>query len=301
MLVWQAHKGRIESAAFSPDGTLLATTTGGTRVVRLWESNTGRLVRRLEGTSGSVQSVAFAPNAALFAAGTSEGIGVWDTISWSRIAVLALHTARELAFGSGSSPILIASNSPHTLLWEDTGRPSDSGANPRPHRHEFPRMGSAQAIHISPNETTVATSSTRETNLWAVATTAHVRTLRNEQSSHRGAVRFSPDGRRIAFAHSKWLLVSDVEHAGPGPSWRVAAGTGRSPLVWAVNWSADGSSILTAGNDGTVRLWDSNTGAELKSFEWGIGKLYCAAFSPDGLTCAAGGENGQVVIWDVDT
>jgi WD40 repeat protein len=66
-----------------------------------------------------------------------------------------------------------------------------------------------------------------------------------------------------------------------------------------VNWTADGNSLLTAGNDGFVRLWDI-AGRELQAFDWGIGKLYCEAFSPDGLMCAACGEKGQVVVWDVD-
>ena len=58
---------------------------------------------------------------------------------------------------------------------------------------------------------------------------------------------------------------------------------------------------MYAGADGFVRFWEAAAGAELRSFAWGIGKLYCAAFSPDGLTCAAAGDKGQVVVWDVDS
>ena len=46
MLVWQAHKGKIESAAFSPDGQFLATATGGTQAVYLWNPTTGKLVHK---------------------------------------------------------------------------------------------------------------------------------------------------------------------------------------------------------------------------------------------------------------
>ena len=83
MLIWQAHKGKIESAAFSADGQFLATATGGTRTVYLWEPTTGKLVRKLEGNDSpdpnlnKVKSVAFAPDAPLLAAGTARGVGVW--------------------------------------------------------------------------------------------------------------------------------------------------------------------------------------------------------------------------------
>jgi WD40 repeat protein len=84
---------------------------------------------------------------------------------------------------------------------------------------------------------------------------------------------------------------------GDGP---VVTLRGHTLFVRGMGFTRDGQSVITAGSDGSVRLWDANTGAERRSFDWGIGKLYAAAFSPDGLTCAAGSENGQVVVWDVD-
>ena len=75
---------------------------------------------------------------------------------------------------------------------------------------------------------------------------------------------------------------------------------GHSLLVRAVGFLPGGATVLTAGMDGTARLWEANTGAEMRAFDWGIGKVRVAAVSPDGLTCAAGGESGQIVLWDVD-
>jgi WD40 repeat protein len=112
-------------------------------------------------------------------------------------------------------------------------------------------------------------------------------------------VRFSPDGSVLALARSKFVDLWDVAD-GKAPAVTFVAGTGRQSAVWALGWSADGKSLMTAGADGFVRFWDAAAGKELRSLAWGIGKVYCAAFAPDGLTCAAGGASGQVVVWDVD-
>src|SRR5438128_99137 len=114
MLVWQAHKGKIESMAFAADGRLLATATGGTRTVHLWEPTTGQLVRKLTGdwpdgrALEPVKSVAFAPAAPLFAAGTSRSVTVWRTDTWELTGDLRAEYAYELAFGPGAVPVLAA-------------------------------------------------------------------------------------------------------------------------------------------------------------------------------------------------
>jgi WD40 repeat protein len=99
--------------------------------------------------------------------------------------------------------------------------------------------------------------------------------------------------------YRQWLEVRSLERKNDPPI-RILAGIGLPGTVWAVRWTADGSQLLTVSSDEFVRVWNARTGAELRSLKWEIGRLYCVAFSPDGLTCAAGGEKGQVVVWDVD-
>ena len=302
MLIWQAHKGKIESAAFSTDGQLLATATGGTRTVYLWEPTTGKLVRKIDGNDSpdpnlnKVKSVAFAPHAPLLAAGTGRGVSVWRADTWEPVGELAVEYAHEIAFGPGEKPALAASNSARLGLVTDVG---DLDGGTRAADRKLSRIGGVASMHFSPDGTLLATAASGRAALWRAADLTQVRNLRTGPVPNRGAVRFSPDGARVALTAGKWVEVHAVA-GGPKPRVRFQAGMGRSPLLWAVNWTADGHSLLTAGNDGCVRLWDAATGAERRTFDWRIGKLYCAAFSPDGLTCAACGEKGQVVIWDVD-
>ncbi len=73
-------EGMAHSAAFSPDGRLLAAgADGGKNAVHLWDVYTGQEVAALEGHSAGVLSVAFSPDGKLLASGSLDTtILLWD-------------------------------------------------------------------------------------------------------------------------------------------------------------------------------------------------------------------------------
>ena len=59
-----------------------------------------------------------------------------------------------------------------------------------------------------------------------------------------------------------------------------------------------GREILTAGDDGVARLWDSGTGRLLNSYRSTSRFLADAAITSDGSMIVAGGSDGALWFWD---
>jgi WD40 repeat protein len=75
--------------------------------------------------------------------------------------------------------------------------------------------------------------------------------------------------------------------------------------VYSVGWSPDGTRLVTAGSDGTVRLYDATTGQQIGTSlpvpgadlgNGANGYLY-VTFSPDGQTIAITDTTGRVWLY----
>ena len=72
---------------------------------------------------------------------------------------------------------------------------------------------------------------------------------------------------------------------------------GHQGSVSSVAFSPDGNSILSGGDDRTVRLWDRQGNPIGDPFQGHQGRVSSIAFSPDGNRILSGGIDGTVRLW----
>jgi WD40 repeat protein len=93
----------------------------------------------------------------------------------------------------------------------------------------------------------------------------------------------------------EWNYLKRLSHA----NLFTLKGHRDSGQVSGVAFSPDGSRLVSASHDGTVKVWDAATGQTLATFP-GVGPIHSAALSPDGTQLATGGHE-VVKVREVET
>jgi len=77
--------------------------------------------------------------------------------------------------------------------------------------------------------------------------------------------------------------------------------TGHTSGVYSVAFSPDGQYALSGSMDSILKLWDVNSGAEIRSFREHTYSVWSVAFSPDGRYALSGSSDETLKLWDVST
>ena len=301
--------------AWSPDGALLATSTGGV-FVQVWDAATGRERASLRWPGASVGGLLFTGKLKLQLAGTG-----------ATCAEIDLHALKARGVDC-------------ELHARDAKRPPVP-TDVRPFRMDV-TSASVQAAVWSPGEEHLATiDGDGLVRCWEMWSWSHAALF-----GHLGAVHglsFSPDGQYLASTgkdgksrvwelgagfksplaatvsrHESWgqrvLFFSDgirvVSTGWDGTVREVSLAPGKERLVrrttdpWGVSLAlSDARGLVAAGgNEGTIDIWSAGQLEKVASFPGQAGPVADLAFSPEGDVLAGAGWNDRFIrLWSIPT
>ena len=73
---------------------------------------------------------------------------------------------------------------------------------------------------------------------------------------------------------------------------------GHAEQVWSVAFNPDGTTLASASEDQTIKLWNVQTGKERATLEGHTKFVASVAYSPDGKTLASASNDKTIRLWE---
>jgi WD40 repeat protein len=278
------HTNNVVALAFSPEGKRLVSG-GRDQTLRVWDVATGKTVSQIETRTPPI-AAAFSIDGGLVLALLGDGAMLrWDlstnevTVGEARAVKLdagAFSTDRGLVIAAGQRKLWVVDTGTGAL------EVAASGA------------GDMTSVAVAADGSLAATGD-HDGRLvgWNLATRTRLFTVRAHPTEIT-AVDVSPDGKRVVTG-SRDTSFREWDARSGKPASRAAGH--ESPAYAALELSS--GEIVTAGGDGSVRLWDRKTGDAGATFTatGARGGQFAIAETTQPSRLVSGGDDGRLRIW----
>jgi WD40 repeat protein len=252
---FHGHKEAANGVAFSPDGKHLLSGSMD-RTVKLWDVQTGKELP-LPGCDRfklMVFSVAFSPDGQTFATGSHQMLQLWDARRRPSRELLARQADLEfvscVTFSAEGKYVATVGHMGIAKVW-------DVARGEAVCSFEGHHTG-AYCVAFHPKGEYLASGDTDfKVKLWACTTGKEIHPALSEHTDYVESVAFSPDGRYLASASLREVIlwdVTDLEHIRHVQKFDRLAGR-----IWCVAFSPDGKRLAAASGykgKGQIKIWE---------------------------------------------
>jgi WD40 repeat protein len=319
----------VLDVAFTPDASRVVTAHNDGSA-RVWDLSSERELERIQLADTTLVTVAVSPDGERIAAGAFDGTAAVADLDGTNRTELSGMSSRvySIVFDRAGERVLTASGDGFARLWD-----ASSGRALLTMRGHGGPQGDAQFSH---DEHQIATANRDGSVVIWDAETGEPEgdpLVPGNRSAFVTRVAFVPGADALAVSGSGGFVEAFDLITGA----RLASYRGHRGIVVDLAASPEGDQLLTAGGDGTARLWDfsqrvfavraraavfgvdfdstgerllfadgrvaivdAETGKELPGIERTGVAVFGAAFSPDDSLIATGQTGGTVALWDAE-
>ena len=273
--------------AFAPNGSLAIGSSDGR--LHTWDLETANL-NTVNFSGSDVDSLAFSPQGNLFFS-RKEGqksqtlsyepdTGTTHHIFPFTTKFLAFSSDNRIALGLGDGTIALCSRDSPSIL-ESLG---------------ILGAPTVRALAFSPDNIAISRARSLETTLRSWNLSTHTETLIGTVSSVIGDVKFSPDGRQLAF---EGLFDKTVHLWDPSTENAHGIREGHSTSIESLIFSHDGKHLASiARDDHVIRIWYPVSGKLHHALTGHSDYIVKVGFSRDSRQIASTSGDGNVRLWD---
>ncbi|MDE0466064.1 MAG: T9SS type A sorting domain-containing protein [Candidatus Poribacteria bacterium] len=242
---FRGHTDQVNAITFSPNGQWL-TSGSDDYTFKTWDVSQRVEIKSLQHITdrsmSQIKAVAFSPNGRQLAT-AGVHVKLWDTRSWSEITTLR-HDEWVLAVAFSTDGKLLATgdNNGQVNVW--------NLQNSRTVAHLQADSNAVYAVQFSPNNQILAGAGYEgNVKLWKVPNWRSHGTLPSNGTV--SDISFSPDSGTLATTGYETVNLWTVDIGE-----NIATLTGHTDWVRTTAFAPDGSTLISGGADGTLRIWD---------------------------------------------